>query len=59
LIYYEDSNGYWYKREFDEQENEVYYEDSNRLIIDNRPKVKELTVKDIEELLGYSVKVVK
>jgi hypothetical protein len=37
----------------------IYWEDSDGVIIDNRPKVKELTVKDIEKLLGYQVKVVK
>ena len=28
-IYYENSDGAWYKREFDAQSNEVYYEESN------------------------------
>ena len=28
--YYEDSNGYWYKREFDSNGNVTYSEDSNR-----------------------------
>jgi hypothetical protein len=28
-IYWEDSNGYWYKLEFDTNGNEIYYEDSN------------------------------
>ena len=28
-IYYENSDGAWYKREFDAQSNEVYYENSN------------------------------
>ena len=27
-IYYEDSNGYWEKREFDSEGNKIYYEDS-------------------------------
>ncbi len=27
-IYFEDSNGYWVKREFDDNDNQVYYEDS-------------------------------
>jgi hypothetical protein len=28
-IYYEESNGYWYKREYDSQGNQIYYEESN------------------------------
>ena len=27
-IYFEDSNGYWWKREFDKNNNEIYWEDS-------------------------------
>jgi hypothetical protein len=29
VIYSEVSNGYWYKREYDDQGNEIYIEDSN------------------------------
>ena len=29
LIYYEDSNGRWVKREYDSKGNEIYSEDSN------------------------------
>lgn len=28
VIYYEDADGWSYKREFDDDNNEVYYEDS-------------------------------
>jgi len=28
-IYYEDSDGYWVKREYDTNGNEIYFEDSN------------------------------
>ena len=28
-IYYENSNGYWYKNEYDNQGNHIYSEDSN------------------------------
>jgi hypothetical protein len=28
-IYYEDSNGYWAKREYDSNNNEIYWESSN------------------------------
>ena len=29
LIYWENLNGFWSKREYDSQGNEIYYEDSN------------------------------
>jgi hypothetical protein len=45
-IYYEDSDGYWEKREYDSKGNQIYYEDSDGFwikradgnITDNRPK---------------------
>ena len=54
-IYYEDSYGYWAKREYDEKGNEIYYENSSGEIIDAR--VKELTIEEIEKLLGYKIKI--
>ena len=36
-IYYENSNGYWVKREYDSSGNEIYYENSEGLILNNRP----------------------
>jgi hypothetical protein len=36
LIYWEDSGGFWEKREFDSQGNKVYYENSNGEIVDHR-----------------------
>ena len=54
-IYYENSNGYWSKREYDENGKEIYYENSNGGIIDNR--VKELTIEEIEKLLGHKIKI--
>ena len=36
-IYYERSNGIWRKREYDSEDNLIYYETSNGEIIDNRP----------------------
>ena len=36
-IYFENPiNGYWTKREWDSQGNQIYFEDSDGLIIDNR-----------------------
>ena len=55
MIYYEDSNGYWEKREYDEKGNMIYYEDKGGGIIDKR--VKELTIEEIEKLLGYKIKI--
>ena len=36
LLYYENSSGYWVKREFDSQGNRIYFESSNGLIEDDR-----------------------
>ena len=37
-IYWEDSDRYWTKREYDSQGNQIYFEDSGGLIKDNRHK---------------------
>ena len=54
MIYFEDSNGYWAKWEYDKKGDMIYFEDSNGEIIDKR--VKELTIEEIEKLLGYKIK---
>ncbi|MCK9320354.1 hypothetical protein [Methanoculleus sp.] len=54
-IYYEDSRGFWAKWEYDKEGNRSYYKNNRGTIIDKR--VKELTVKEIEELLGYKIKI--
>lgn len=54
-VYYEHSNGYWQKSEYDENGIEIYFEDSQGWIKDNR--IKELTIEEIEKLLGYKIKV--
>ena len=52
-IYHERSDGYWNKREYDDQGNEIYFEDSNGTIINNRSKpIVELTLEDIAKLKG-------
>ena len=38
LIYWENSHGDWGKWEYDSQGNEIYHQNSNGGIIDNRPK---------------------
>ena len=37
-IYWEDSDRYWTKREYDSQGNQIYWENSGGNIIDRRPK---------------------
>ena len=51
----ENSNGYWSKWEYDKKGNMIYYENSDGEIIDVREK--ELTIEQIEELLGYKIKI--
>src|SRR5690606_17193396 len=55
VIYFEDNEGYWYKRVYDEKGNMIYFENSNGAITDKR--VKELTIEEIEKLLGYKIKI--
>jgi hypothetical protein len=38
IIYFENSSGYWWKREYDVNGNQIYFENSNGTIRDNRPK---------------------
>jgi len=50
-IYYETSNGYWAKHEWDSQGNVIYYETSNGIIIDYRPKScenKEIVIEGVK-----------
>ena len=43
-IYFENLGGYWAKREFDLQGKVIYFENSNRVIIDKRtPEIIEPT----------------
>jgi hypothetical protein len=51
----EDSIDFWSKSEYDAHGNEIYYEDSNGIIIDNRPKVMEMTLQQIADKLGINV----
>ena len=55
VIYFEDSTGYWDKYEFDSNGNEIYYENSNEDIEDNRQKTTELTMDEIA--LKFNIKV--
>jgi hypothetical protein len=58
-IYFEDSDGFWRKREFDSNGNEIYYENSNGMILDKRPKTVELTMDEIAKKLGIDVNLLK
>ena len=58
-IYFEISNGYWSKREYDQNGNTIYYEDSEGVIVDNRPKVVELTLDEIAAKLNIDVNLLK
>ena len=44
VIYHEDSNKYWAKWERDSEGNQIYFEDSDGIIVDNRPKPLEIEV---------------
>lgn len=46
-IYYENSNGYWIKYEYDFNDNRIYFEDSYGTIIESKPKINELTLEEI------------
>jgi hypothetical protein len=54
-IYYENSNGFWWKQEFDSNGNKIYFEDSYGTIVDNRPKIVELTMDEIAKMLRIDV----
>jgi hypothetical protein len=55
-IYSEASNGYWWKREYNDKGNEIYCEDSNGVIKDKRLKPCE---DKIIEMDGVKYKLVK
>ena len=55
INYCENSDCYWIRREYDEKGNAKYFENNIGEIIDKR--VKELTIEEIEKLLGYKIKI--
>ena len=63
MICFESSNGYWAKWENDKKGNMIYYKNSEGIIIDERVSMeigrnyKELTIEEIEKLLGYKIKI--
>jgi hypothetical protein len=59
-IYYEDSVGFWVKREYNKNNNEIYFEDSKGVIIDNRPNpTPEFTMEELTAKLGFEFKIKK
>ena len=56
LLYHKTSSGYWEKREWDSNGNQIYYEDSKGVIEDNRPKLCEPKVVEID---GINYKLTK
>ena len=59
-LYLEDSTGYWTKREYDDNGNKTYFENSfGNKGGTKRSEVVEMTMDDIEKLVGKKVKVVK
>jgi len=60
LVYYRNSDGFSFIAKFDGNNNQIYYKDSTGIIIDNKEKpIKELTMRELEILLGYEVKIIK
>ena len=55
VTYFENSDGCWSKSKHNEKGNVIYYENNKGKIIDKR--VKELTIEEIEKLLGYKIKI--
>jgi len=59
-IYYERSDGYWIKYEYDERGNEIYWENSDGIIRDMRPNVvPEYTMEELTAKLGHNFKIKK
>lgn len=55
IIYYETSDGYWIKNEYDSNGNIIHWKNSNGVIINNRPKIVEMTLEDIAKKMGISI----
>ena len=59
-IYSENPDGYWVRREYDSNDNEIYFEDSDGDIEDNRPKsIPEYTMEELTTKLGHNFKIKK
>jgi len=59
-LYYEDSDKYCIKREFDSNDNVTYYENSKGVIIDKRPEsIPEYTMEELTNIVGKEFKLKK
>lgn len=59
-IYYENSDGYWERREWDSNGNRIHFENSSGLIIGKRPKpIPEYTMEELTKMLGKEFKIKK
>jgi hypothetical protein len=47
-IYIENSKGYWSKREYDSEGNEIYFENSDGNVEDNRPKLSVVEIDGVK-----------
>ena len=57
-ISYINDTGYWRKSLYNSNSNLIYLEDSiNGVTVDKRKK--EMTIEEVEELLGFAIKIVK
>ena len=60
-IYYEKSDGYWFRHEYDSNGNVIYYENSDGTDAfgEKIPKTVELTLDEIASKFGIDVKLLK
>ena len=58
-IYAENSDGFWWRAEYDSNGNEIYVENSDGSIIDNRPNQVELTLTEIASKLNIPVELLR
>jgi len=59
-IYREESSGCWVKREYNNNGNEIYFEDSDGGIFDRRQKpVPEYTMEELVNKMGHNFKIKK
>jgi hypothetical protein len=59
-IYWENSDGCWYKKEYDEREKLIYWETNLGVVSDKRPKaVPEYTMEELVDKMGHNFKIKK
>jgi hypothetical protein len=59
-IYWENSDGCWYKKEYDEREKLIYWETNLGVVSDKRPKpVPEYTMGELVDKMGHNFKIKK